>query len=167
MEELKGGSGENRTLQQTAGDHRTTVASDVRPQTLADHSSSGTTIQDGGTHERVENSTNSSTYLTSLLSQFQTGQLLARNSHVGDSNTRQSVLGDMGIGLNVQNTTPSNMGPMHNQSRRDPQIYLAAAANGKSVPVFHDITDFVSGNVAEVILVGGNGPGNPNSKMSP
>ena len=38
------------------------------------------------------------------------------------------------------------------QSWRDPQIYLASAANGKSTPSSYDITEFVGGNVEEVVI---------------
>ena len=43
------------------------------------------------------------------------------------------------------------------QSWRDPQIYLASAANGKSTPSYYDITDFVGGNVEEEVVIGESG----------
>ena len=55
----------------------------------------------------------------------------------------------------LQSSLDSN-GPS-SQSWRDPQIYLSAAAAGKSVPFCYDITDFVAGNVEEEIIVWGNG----------
>ena len=59
---------------------------------------------------------------------------------------------------NRREPTLSAFGPGVSDSWRDPQIYLQAAASGKSSPSYYDITDFITGNVEEEILVGGNGP---------
>ena len=42
-------------------------------------------------------------------------------------------------------------------SWRDPQIYIASASSGKSASSCYEITDFVSNNVEEEIIVGSNG----------
>ena len=55
----------------------------------------------------------------------------------------------------LQSSLDSNGPSSH--SWGDPQLYLSAAAAGKSVPSCYDITDFVAGNVEEEILDGGNG----------
>ena len=57
---------------------------------------------------------------------------------------------------NVNEPTAPSAG-VSDQPWRDPQIYLQAAASGKSSLSYHDITDFVAGNVEEEIIVGGNG----------
>ena len=58
-------------------------------------------------------------------------------------NRREAALSSAGVGIN--------------QSWRDPQIYLQAAASGKSSPSYYDVTEFVTGNIEEEIVVGGNG----------
>lgn len=101
-------------------------------------------------------------YLGALFTQFQTGQSSTRRgldnrlltgSDTNENNANSSI-NSAGQCL-LQNSLDSN-GPS-SQSWRDPQIYLSAAAVGKSVPSCYDITDFVAGNVEEEIIVGGNG----------
>lgn len=79
----------------------------------------------------------------------------------GDSVSRQT-LGGLGTSDNTTHVNgPDSLlasgVPSQPQSWRDPPIYLAAAASGKSNPTFYDITEFVTGNMEEEIVVGGNG----------
>ena len=73
------------------------------------------------------------------------------------------VLNGLGIGhepqtmANRRKPTLSAFGPRVSDSWRDLQIYLQAAASGKSSPSYYAITYFVTGNEEEEILVGGNG----------
>ena len=86
-----------------------------------------------------------------------------------DSATR-SLLGGLGISQqfngnfasvcgNESQTQVSTSVPSHSQSQslRDLQIYLAAVASGNITPTYYDITEFVTGNMEEEIIVGGNG----------
>lgn len=91
-----------------------------------------------------------------LLQQWQTGQSIVQNatpSQTGSyGNLNNDILsGPIQTGQSVNKNVPTV------ESWRDPQIYLARAAFGKSPPSHLDITDFVTGNVEEEIIVGGNG----------
>lgn len=94
-------------------------------------------------------------YLRVLLAQLKSGQLQAqanipndgRNTGLRISDNR--VSGQFLSGQLGQSDLAGNW--------RDPQIYLAAASSGKSAPSSYDITDFVSSNVEEEIVVGSNG----------
>lgn len=122
---------------------------------------SGTTSTSGRQNETGD------PYVRALLQQFRTGQ--GQNSGInseanivnGDSVSRQT-LGGLGISdnntqVNGRDGLLTSGGPSQPQSWRDPQIYLAAAATGKSNPTFYDITEFVTGSMEEEIVVGGNG----------
>ena len=78
-------------------------------------------------------------------------------------------LGIQQNGANVNAPIASSAG-VSDQPWRDPQIYLQAAASGKSCLSYHDVTDFVAGNVEEEIIVGGNGsqlvPKSPSLNLS-
>lgn len=106
-------------------------------------------------------------YTRALLQQFRTGQgqssVINSGTNIinGDSVSRQT-LGGLGISdnttqVNSRDSLLTSGVPSQPQSWRDPQIYLAAAASGKSNPTFYDITEFVTGNMEEEIVVGGNG----------
>lgn len=122
--------------------------------------------QDGGVRRNnnmAAESTTDDPYIRAMLQQFQQGHLHARQNLSTEALQRNN--------LSVQNASfPGNIGLVNNpmmglgptavsdsQSWRDPQIYLQAAATGKSVPTHLDITDFVTGSVEEEIVVGGNG----------
>lgn len=115
-------------------------------------------LQDGGGHQQQQ--TGDDVYVQALLQQLQNGQSATRL--VFNNNPMQGTnLSGLGISTNaandsvLQNTRDVNS--PSTQSWRDPQIYLAAAASGKSSPSCYDITDFVAGNMEEEIVVGGNG----------
>lgn len=115
-----------------------------------------------GEHQQQQHQQRQDPYLGALFTELQTGQSSTRR---GLDNRLLTGTDTNGINVNssinsagqclLQNSLSSN-GPS-SQSWRDPQIYLSAAAAGKSVPSCYDITDFVAGNVEEEIIVGGNG----------
>ena len=90
-----------------------------------------------------DNCVNSDSATRPLLGGLEISQQFNRNFASVNGNESQSQ---------VSTSVPSQP-----QSWRDPQIYLAAAASGKSTPSYYDITEFVTGNVEEEIIVGGNG----------
>ena len=129
---------------------------------------SGTLLnQNGGTNSdaSLDQSSHSSTqdgnarlssdaYIQGLLAQLTSGQLQARNGISSDSLIGGILSSDSRPGVTQTSTVTSSP---QIQSYRDPQIYLSAAANGKSASTHYDIVDFVSGNVEEEIVVGGSG----------
>ena len=77
-----------------------------------------------------------------------------------------------GLSISGNNSSGVNMNSLNNlllnqsatsvsqsQSWKDPQIFLESAASGKSAPTHYDITDFISNQVEEEIVVGGGGNG--------
>ena len=129
---------------------------------------SGTSLnQNGGTNSdaSLDQSSHSSTqdgsaclssdaYIQGLLAQLTSGQLQARNGISSDSLIGGILSSDSRPGVTQTSTVTSSP---QIQSYRDPQIYLSAAANGKSASTHYDIVDFVSGNVEGEIVVGGSG----------
>lgn len=85
-------------------------------------------------------------------------QALFRQSHQGQSQTcatvTNNVLSDLNIGNSIQNANSSLTGT---HSWQDPQVYLSAAASGKSALSYYDITEFVAEKYEEEIVVGDNG----------
>lgn len=113
---------------------------------------------------------NDDAYIRALLQQFRAGQGQNNGTNVVCfPNSGESVNNQLLNGLGIQQNGPEiianrcepilpTAGPNSvSQSWRDPQIYLQAAASGKSSPSYYDITEFVTGNVEEEIVVGGNG----------
>ena len=141
---------------QTSGAPQTSATVGMRAHIPADQSTSST-IQDGSAQGSGDN--NNDLYTQGLLNQLRKGQLQARNGNSSDINVRQPILNDLGISLSGVVDTPAGGANSFGQTQswKDPQIYLASAANGKSAPTYYDITDFVSGNVEEEIVVGGSG----------
>ena len=96
---------------------------------------------------------------TSLLNELQAGQSVLRNNLVQTIQTSEFS----GQGLTVQGSTANMNNVLLNQmngsshSWKDPQIFLESAASGKSAPTYYDITEFVSNQVEEEVVVGGNG----------
>lgn len=115
--------------------------------------------QHGGQATSQLPNANDDVYIRAIMEQFNRGQADARSDNT-QKTVRQSLLGNIGVSTatDVCNLTEKarELNPS-NHSWRDPQIYLSAAASGKSAPSFHDITDFVTGMVEEEIIVGGSG----------
>ena len=130
------------------------------------------TAQTSGGNEQISTSgcqISEDPYLKALLQQFRAGQGQTNGANVVIMpNNSDSVNSQLLNGLGIQNNGPeisanrrepvlSSAGVGINQSWRDPQIYLQAAASGKSSPSYYDVTEFVTGNIEEEIVVGGNG----------
>ena len=105
-------------------------------------------------------------YLKALLQQIRTGQGQDSGANIvvipcNSESVNTQFLNGLGIQQNGANVNeppaPSAGVTVSDQPWRDPQIYLQAAASGKSSLSYHDVTDFVAGNVEEEIIVGGNG----------
>ena len=62
------------------------------------------------------------------------------------------------LNANSNNLLLSQSALSQSQLWEDPQIFLESAAFGKSAPTHYDICDFISNQVKEEIVVGGNGP---------
>ena len=71
-------------------------------------------------------------------------------------NTRQQTLSDSQANV-LSSANTANLAQSVPQSWKDPQIYSAVAATGKSASTHYDIVDFVCGNAEEEIVVGGTG----------
>ena len=114
----------------------------------------------GGLVDAVSGNDNEDAYIRALVAQLLTGQ--AQASHGIEACSNQAVLGGLGISdpsvrdLQAQSTVFQSPLQTCTESWKDPQIYLAAAARGKSTSNYHDTTDFVVGNSEEEIVVGGN-----------
>ena len=95
---------------------------------------------------------------TTLLNSLQSGQSLIRNNNVASNQDNiLSGLSLSGCGLNANSLPLTQSAVSQSQSWKDPQIFLESAASGKSVPTHYDICDFISNQVEEEIVVGGNG----------
>lgn len=57
-----------------------------------------------------------------------------------------------GIGVTTLGNLGDGKSNIVTQTWKDPQIYLARAASGKSTDIRYDFTDFVAGDVEEEIL---------------
>ena len=109
------------------------------------------TLPEQLTVQNVDDSATTSDPYLRVLFQLQAGQLQVRN----DISNRANITSDIPI---TENPVARQLG--HSDlagSWRDPQIYLAAASSGKSVPTCCEIADFVSSSVEEEIVVGSNG----------
>ena len=97
-------------------------------------------------------------YLQGLLNQLCKGQIQARNGFPSELsvNTRQQTLSDTQANV-LSSANTANLAQSVPQSWKDPKIYLASAATGKSASTHYDIVDFVCGNAEEEIVVGGTG----------
>ncbi|MES9970253.1 MAG: hypothetical protein ABW092_09480, partial [Candidatus Thiodiazotropha sp.] len=124
----------------TAGAHQTSA-----PLTNQSEATSGQ--QDGGAHPIHSATSTTEDPYAQMLQLLQNGQTTARSEIANQS--RQTVLN--GLGVSAPNLATNS------HSWKDPQIYLSAAASGKSAPTHYDITDFVATNSEEEIFVGGNG----------
>ena len=147
------------------GDAAATTETSAPTTTHAQPSTSACQNQNGDS-QRVEDP-----YISALLQQFRGGQGQNNLPSVGPNlhceKLIASSLGGLGISSNLQDNATqqpnsresllASSSPLQTQSWRDPQIYLAAAASGKSITTFYDITEFVVGNMEEEIVVGGNG----------
>ena len=116
----------------------------------------------GGSQQQQHGGSNTASNtdaFTSLLNDLQAGQSVLRNNLVQTNQTSEYS----GQGLTVQGSTANMNNVLLNQmngsshSWKDPQIFLESAASGKSAPTYYDITDFVSNQVEEEAVVGGNG----------
>ena len=98
------------------------------------------------------------------------GQLQAQSGLASDIGARQAQISDSNVsvlGGSPLAASQSAERTPETQSRKDPQMYLSAAANGKSASFHYDIVDFVSGGVEEVIVVGGTGSQQVELKSGP
>ena len=127
------------------------------------HGTSSTPSSGDKQSSGLHNCDSEDVYIRALIGQIQKGQAQARLTlEPGSQNS--SVLGGLGIGQypNATNSSVACGMPVQPETQtmthswKDPQIYLASAAEGKSTS-YHDITDFVVGNSEEEIIVGGNG----------
>ena len=90
-------------------------------------------------------------YIRLLSQQLRLGQSqIQQNS--GINRTVESDLNVPGLSFNNHLGHSDITGSWH-----DPQIYIASASSGKSASSYYEITDFVSNNVEEEIIVGSNG----------
>ena len=126
------------------------AAREMRSHSSTDQSTPPT-IQDGGAQSDRD------PYVQGLFNELRNGQVQVRNGLANNSVLGNSLLREVGIQQSDRFLASNVSSVPQPQSWRDPQIYLASAANGKSAPAYYDIADFVSSNVEEEIVVGGNG----------
>ena len=92
-----------------------------------------------------------------LLNELQAGQSVLLNNLVHNNQPNEfSGQGMATANMNNVLLNPSwSSGSSH--SRKDPQFFLESAALGKSAQTNYDITNFISNQITEEVVVGGNG----------